>query len=134
MTATRERDILDLESRLTEATRQLDLEALDRLYADDIIFTGVTGVVCDKSSVMDEARRGKAERGAAPETRHFVASYDKDDIKVVVRGDAAVASYRFVVTVEHDGQQTKHGYRTTNVWIKRQATWQVVAGHTSAMS
>src|ERR1043165_1512159 len=93
-----EQEIFNLEAELGKATQHMDVDALDRFYADDIIFTGVTGVVCDKSALMSEARRGAAERRAAAQTKHFVASYDKDDVKVVLRGDSAVASYRFVVT------------------------------------
>ena len=72
-----EEQILAQEERLTSATQQLDLEALDRIYADDIMFTGVTGATCTKANLMDEARRGLAEREAAADTRHFVASYDE---------------------------------------------------------
>ena len=132
MTAPSEQDIRDLENALAHATRQIDLDALDHLYADDILFTGVTGALCGKSQLMDEARRGAAERRAAAETKHFVASYDKSDVKVISRPDTAVTNYRFVVTIEHDGARTQHAYRTTNVWMKRGARWQVVAGHTSA--
>ena len=132
MTTPSEQDIKDLEDRLAHATRQIDLDALDHLYADDIIFTGVTGAICGKSEIMDEARRGAAEHKAAAQTKHFVASYDKSDIKIISRPDTAVTNYKFVVTIEHDGAQTKHAYRTTNVWMKRGARWQVVVGHTSA--
>ena len=134
MTAPSEHDIRDLEDRLTHATRQLDLDALDQLYADDILFTGVTGAICGKPEIMDEARRGAAERQAAAQTKHFVASYDKSDVKVISRPETVVTNYKFVITIEHDGAQTKHAYRTTNVWMKRRARWQVVAGHTSAAS
>jgi ketosteroid isomerase-like protein len=127
------KDIVSQEEALALATRQLDLDTLDRLYANDILFTGVTGATCGKSSLMDEARRGKAERAAAADTKHFVASYDKDDVKVVRHGDMAVASYRFVVTIHNNGQDARRGYRTTNVWMKRAEGWQVVAGHTSSL-
>lgn len=133
MTATLEREILAQEERLTGATRELDLEALDRLYANDIMFTGVTGAICDKVSLMDEARRGVAERQAAAQTKHFVASFDKEDIRVVAHGDTAVTSYRFIVTIQRDGQETKRRYRTTNVWMKRAPGWQVIAGHTASL-
>lgn len=128
-----EQEILAQEDRLTQATRQLDLEELDRIYADDILFTGVMGVTCTKAGLMDEARRGLAERRAAADTKHFVASYDKSDIKVVAHGDTAVTSWRFVITIENNGQQTTQGYRTTNVWMKRQPGWQVIAGHTARL-
>jgi ketosteroid isomerase-like protein len=132
--ATTEQEILAHEDQLTQATRQLDLEVLDRIYADDILFTGVTGATCDKSSLMNEARRGRAERQAAAETQHFVASYDKADIKVVAHGDTAVTSWRFVITIRNNGQETTRIYRTTNVWMRRQPGWQVIAGHTSSLA
>jgi ketosteroid isomerase-like protein len=133
MSGTLEQDILMQEERLTLATRQFDLDALDRIYADDIMFTGVTGTTCGKSSLMDEARRGLAQREAAAETKHFVASFDKDDIKVVAHGDTAVTSYRFTVTIQNNGQETRRRFRTTNVWMKRQPGWQVMAGHTASL-
>ena len=133
MAGTTEQEILTQEDRLTQATRQLDLEALDRIYADDILFTGVTGSTCTKANLMDEARRGLAERQAAADTKHFVASYDKSDIKVVVHGDTAVTSWRFVITIENNGHQTTRAFRTTNVWIKRQPEWQVIAGHAASL-
>jgi len=134
MTRTTEQEILAQEDRLTQATRQLDLEALDRIYADDILFTGVTGATCTKANLMDEARRGVAERQAAGETKHYVATYDKADIKVVAHGDTAVTSWRFVITIENNGEQTSRAYRTTNVWMKRQPGWQVIAGHTASLA
>jgi ketosteroid isomerase-like protein len=133
MTSTLEKEILAQEERLTLATRALDLDALASIYADDIMFTGVTGASCDKSSLMDEARRGLAQRQAAAETKHFVASFEKDDIKVVVHGDTAVTSYRFVVTIQNNEQETKRRFRTTNVWMKRRPGWQVMAGHTASL-
>ena len=113
----------------------MDVDALDRIYADDIIFTGVTGAICDKASVMDEARRGVEERkkaAATPGTAAVVA-YDKDEIMTVRHGDTAVASFRFGVTIRHDGQEVTRRYRTTNVWMKRAAGWQVVAAHTASL-
>jgi ketosteroid isomerase-like protein len=131
MTDTIEPEILAQEEQLTLATRRIDLDALGRLYADDILFTGVNGAVCDKASLMSEARRGVAERQAAPETKHFVASYDKDDIRVVAHGDTAVTSYRFTITIRNGDKENRQTYRTTNVWLKRKDGWQVIVGHTA---
>jgi ketosteroid isomerase-like protein len=109
-------DIQALEDQLTLASRHIDLAALDRLYADDII---------------DEARRGIAERQKA--SGASAPSYEKDDLNVVVHGDTGVASYRVVVTFRHDGQDLVRRFRTTNVWMKRPAGWQVVAAHTATL-
>jgi len=135
MTGRIDTDIAAAEERLTEATRQVDVDALDRIYADDIMFTGVTGVICDKKAVMDEARRGVAERKAAAEKQSpVVVSYDKDDLRTVRHGATAVSSFRFSVTIRANGQQEiTRRYRSTNVWMKRAEQWQVVAAHTAAM-
>ena len=128
-------DILAEEGRLTEATRNADVEALDRIYADDIIFTGVTGAICGKSMVMDEARRGAAERKASvlrPQTASVVA-YDKDELMAVRYGDTGIASFRFGITIRSESNEVTRRYRTTNVWLKRSGMWQVVAAHTASL-
>ena len=51
-------------------------------------------------------------------------------LKVSAGSDSAVASYRFVVRIQADGIDVNRRYRTTNVWMKRQGRWQIVAAHT----
>ena len=135
MTAHIDREILAEEDRLTEATRDVDVATLDRIYADDIIFTGVTGAICDKAGIMDEARRGADERrtAAASPATPAVIGYDKDELMAVRHGDTGVASFRFAITIRNDGQEVIRRYRTTNVWMKRSSGWQVVAAHTAAL-
>jgi hypothetical protein len=73
-----------------------------------------------------------AERqGAAAAGKQVVTSYDKEDIKVLVHGDMAVMSYRFVIRIQTGGNDINRRYRTTNAWVKRQAGGQVVAAHTA---
>ena len=130
-----DQEILAEEERLTKATQTADVDALDRIYADDIIFTGVAGAICNKATVMDEARRGAAERkkAAANPGAPAVVAYDKDEIMTRRHGDTAVASFRFGITIRNDGQEVTRRYRTTNVWMKRAAGWQVVAAHTASL-
>ena len=131
MTGTAVQEIVALEDRLTQATRALDVDALDRIYADDIIMTSVLGEPCGKTVVLDEARRSVAQReSAATGGKPITSSYEKEDLKVSAVGDAAVASYRFVVRIQADGIDVNRRYRTTNVWMKRQGRWQIVAAHT----
>ena len=59
-------EILRQEEQLADAKRTLDLDAIDRIYADDLLLTGVLGEpTCSKTAVMDEVRRGIAERDGA---------------------------------------------------------------------
>ena len=127
-----EREILAQEEALTLATRTLNIDALDRVYADDILMTGVLGETCGKALLMDEARRGVAQReSAATAGKQFEGSYDKEDIKVVLLGDTVVTGCRFVVKMKGPGIDVHRRYRTTNVWAKRDGNWQIVAAHTA---
>ena len=51
-----EKEILNLEEQLTQTERRVDVEVLDRIYADDIMMTAPIGVCVDKLAVMDEIR------------------------------------------------------------------------------
>ena len=134
MLGTIEQEVLTQEENLTQAKRQLDVAAFDRIYADDLLFTGVTGEVCGKAALLSEAARGIAERdNAVAQGKKFSASIDKEDIKVVTHGDTAVASYRFVVQVQGEGMNIHRRYRTTNVWLKREGKWQVIGGHMASL-
>ena len=123
------------EQQLTDATRAIDIDALDRIYADDIIFTGVTGAICDKASVMDEAHRGRVERekAAANPGTPAVVDYQKDELRISRHGDTAVASFRFGITISAEGKGVLRRYRTTNVWVKQGGTWKVIGAHTAAL-
>lgn len=132
MSENMEQEILTQEENLTQATRKLDIEALDRIYADDILMTSVLGEPCNKSTVIGEAKRGVTEReSAAAAGKQIVGSSDKEDLKIVSHGDTAVASYRFVVKIKGQGIDVHRRYRTTNVWMKRQGRWQIIAAHTA---
>jgi len=124
-------EILEQEDRLATAKRTLDLDAIDRIYADDLLLTGVLGEpTCSKSAVLDEMRCGIAQRDAAKEQgTPFDARAENEDTKVVAWGDTAIANYRFVVTFKGPDLDLRRRYRTTNVWVKRDGRWQIVAAH-----
>jgi ketosteroid isomerase-like protein len=133
MTNTVEREIVAHEEQLTNASRALDFDTLDRLYAEDMMMTNVLGETCrGKEQLMDEARRGAAVRNqAAAAGKPITTAYAKEDLTVFALGDAAVAGYRFVVDITGNGIDIHRRYRTTNIWAKRDGRWQVVAAHTA---
>lgn len=131
MTTATEKDILHHEERLIQAKRALDLEALEAMYADDLLLSGVMGEpTCGKAAVLEEARRGAAERAQAVSSGQPISmSADNQDMKIIAHGDTAVANYRFVVTIKGPGMDIQRRYRQANVWLKRDGRWQIVAGH-----
>jgi ketosteroid isomerase-like protein len=124
-----EQDILRHEEQLADAKRALDVQVIDRLYADDLLLTGVMGEpTCSKAAVIDEIKRGIAERArAAASGQPVEVSTATEDMKVVAHGDTAIANYRFLVDIKGPTMDVRRRYRTTNVWMKRDGAWQIVA-------
>ena len=120
-----EKQILWLEEELTQTEMRVDVEALDRTYADDIMVTAPIGICVDKPAVMTEIRQA-AEKAV-------VGRYDQDDVKVRAYGDTAVSSYRMTSEATFEGTQIKRSLCITNVWMKRDGQWQIVARHTASL-
>ena len=120
-----EREILKLEEELTQIEMRLDIKALDRIYADDIMVTAPIGICVDKPAVMAEVHEA-AEKAV-------VGRYDKDDLKVRAYGDTAVSSYRMTAEATVEGEELKRQLCITNVWMKRDSSWQIVARHTASL-
>lgn len=120
-----EREIVKLEEELTQTEMRVDVEALGRIYADDIMVTAPIGICVDKPAVMAEIRQA-AEKA-------IVGRYDKDDLKVRAYGDTAVSSYRMSAEAMFEGMEIKRKLCITNVWMKRNDHWQIVARHTASL-
>ena len=72
------REILAQEEDLTQATRQLDIKAFNRIYSDDVLFTGATDTIAGKTEVIKEVKQAIRERdSAAAEGNHRGSDYRK---------------------------------------------------------
>lgn len=120
-----ENQILKLEEELTHTEMSVDVDVLDRIFADDIIVTAPIGMCVDKPAVMNEIREA-AEKAV-------IGRYDKEDLKVRAFGDTAVSSYRMFAEATFDGMEIKRQLCITNVWMKRNEQWQIVARHTASL-
>src|SRR2546428_6379027 len=118
-----EKEIRKLEEELTQTEMRVDVEALDRIYAEDIMVTAPIGICVDKPAVMTEIREA-AEKAV-------VGRYDKDDLKVRAYGDTAVTSYLMIAEATFEGIEIKRQLCITNVWLKRNGSWQIVSRHTA---
>ena len=120
-----EKDVTRMEDELTQTESRLDVDALDRIYADDIMVTAPIGVCVDKPAVMSEIRQAAAKA--------VIGKYDKTDLKVRAYGDTAVSSYCMAAEATFEGKEIKHQMCITNVWMKRNSHWQIVARHTASL-
>ena len=62
-----------------------------------------------------------------------IGRYDKEDLKVRAFGDTAVSNYRMTAEATFEGVEVKRQLCITNVWVKHNEQWQIVARHTSSL-
>src|SRR2546426_8551349 len=111
-----EKEIRKLEEELTQSEMRVDVAALDRIYADDIMVTAPIGICVDKPAVMAEVRAAAAKA--------VLGRYDKTDLKVRSYGNTGVSSYRMAAEATFEGMEIKRQLCITNVWMKRDGDWQ----------
>ena len=111
--------LLKLTDELTAVKMKRDLGALDRLLADNFVFTNPAGLFADKAAYVDGAKADTA-------VYESVINYDK-----VVRGygDAAIVAGYTIVKGRYDGHEIGGRFRFTNMFVKRQDRWQCIAIH-----
>lgn len=121
-----EREIIRLEEQLTNTEMRVDVDALDDVYANDIMVTAPIGLVVDKPAVMHEVREA-AQKAT-------IESYDKNDLKVRAYGDSvAMTSYVMKARARFEETEIDRQFCITNLWLKRDGRWQIAARHTAAL-
>ena len=101
-----------------------DTIALRRIYADDFIGIGPTGVVRNKAAVI------------ADFTTHALTyqSITTAEVRVRVYGNTAVETGRSTMVGRDKGKDVPRENRFTRVWVITDGRWQLVANHYSLMT
>lgn len=110
-----------LEAVWNEAHLQGNANALDSLWADDLIVTVPKMMVLTKAEAIGIMRSG----------RMTFTHYHTSDLRIRVYGDAAVVTGRLQRTRHRDGREVGDDWRFTKVYIRRANSWRVVAWHAS---
>jgi ketosteroid isomerase-like protein len=116
-------EIVALEARLRAAQLNGDVDVLDQLISDGLLFTGPDGSLATKSQDI-EAHRSGAVR---------FHSHEPQELRIRrVGADVAIAALLARLAVEVAGTLTTGTYRYTRVWQREEGTeWRVVGGHVS---
>ena len=117
--------IEDIEQRLAKAWVDRDRAAIDNILAAEWSVTDGSGQVLTKQQVMQEIF-GSTERRV---DRMVV-----DDVKVRVYGDVAVVTGRTQATGSYRGASASVVLRFTDVFVRRDGSWQAVASHGSTVA
>lgn len=115
--ASDEREIRALQHELNEALASGDTATLDRIWADDWVFTSAVGMVGTKAEIMENIRSGAL----------VYKPVANEDVQARMYGKAAVMTGRLTVEGTLMGQDIGGTFRYTDVFIKRGGRWQVVA-------
>ena len=101
-----------------------DTIALRRIYADDFLGIGPTGIVRNKADVI------------ADFTSHALTyqSITTAEVRVRVYGNTAVETGRSQMVGQDRGKVVPRENRFTRVWVMMNGRWQLVANHYSLMT
>jgi uncharacterized protein (TIGR02246 family) len=113
--------IRQLVSERDQAIQRGDLAAIDRIYADDYISTGALGTVRTKAQVIEDLKSGTLK----------IEAITSDEINVRAHGDTVIVTGRTTTKGQDRGQDISGQNRFTQVYMKRNGQWQIVAFHFS---
>ena len=114
-----EQVLIKLEREWAEALVKADGAALDRIQADDWVMTSWDGQTQTKAQSIEEIKSGVYQ----------AASVNLDNLKVRTFGDVAVVTLGQTEKSKYKGKESSGRYLYTDVWVKRNGKWQVVATH-----
>jgi ketosteroid isomerase-like protein len=114
------RSLMDLQQEWMDAWRRDDRPRLEEILAPEFTLTSArTDQLVDRASwlgMLDQVRN---------------ESFTYEDMRVAVFEDAAVVWSRLNQVATVDGKPWNATFMLTDVWIRRDGRWQVVARHSS---
>jgi ketosteroid isomerase-like protein len=113
-----EQTLMHTEQEINDAVVKGDTSAFEKYFADDSLFTDPGGMVMDKAQTIADFKSGNLK----------IESSKFEDMKVHVHGNAAVVTYGTTDKAAYKGKDISGNYRWTDVFVKRNGRWQIVAG------
>ena len=115
-----EEEIRGLDKEAGEAFLRGDIATLQHLFSDEYVVTNPFNRVVNKQEVLEALASGRI--------KHSV--YEREIEALRLYADTAVVMGREEVV---DGGETKKR-RYTEVWLRREGRWQVIARHANQIS
>jgi ketosteroid isomerase-like protein len=116
-----EAEIIEMERQLREAMLSGDVQQLEALIADDLLFVNPSGYMLTKAMDLEAHSSG-------------LLKFEKIDLleqQIRVLGEVAVS--RLALAGTYGGAPFAGDYRYTRVWHRTQQGWQIAAGQCGAM-
>jgi ketosteroid isomerase-like protein len=122
-TDTTDESLRSCETALRLAQLSSDVDALDGLVDDALVFTGPDGAIYGKQDDLDAHRQGMIR----------ITRLEPSEERVQRFGNIAVVSVRMEMAGTFQGAAFAGPFRYTRVWCARADGWRIVAGHVSAV-
>jgi ketosteroid isomerase-like protein len=119
-------EIVALEAELRRAQLEADVGTLDRLIADELLFTGPDGRLGTKAEDLAAHASGVLR----------FREHEPEELRVRAVGDTVrVVALRTRLIVEANGTPVSGTFSYTRVWAKELGgPWRIVAGQVSAVT
>lgn len=111
-------EIAMMEERLREAMLTSDVDTLDELIADDLVFVAFTGEIATKEDDLEMHRSGSLS----------INSLELRDCNLQDLGDSVVVVAEVGIDGTFQSQPASGDFRFVRVWNQRAEGWQIVAG------
>src|SRR6266496_4475851 len=122
--STSEQEVRQMIGKYRTALLQRDIATLEKIWADDYIFVNASGEVLTKAQRLANAKSGATTLDSINE---------EENITVRVYQNSALATSRVTIKGQYSGQPTSGQYRSTHVWVKGPAGWQLVSNQLTAL-
>jgi ketosteroid isomerase-like protein len=111
--------LVQIEHQWTDAAVKGDVAAFGRFIADEWILTYSDGTLVTKPMALADVKEGALK----------IESFRLDDVSVRLYGDTAIVIGMITEKSKFREQDTSGKRRFTDVFVKRDGSWQVVASH-----
>ena len=119
-----EQEVRQMIEKYRTAILRRDIAALEKIWADDYVFVNATGDVLTKAQRLANVKSGATTLESIKE---------EENITVRVYQNSAVATSRVTLKGQYGGQPISGQYRSTHVWVKGSAGWQLVSNQLTAL-
>ena len=109
--------VIDLDRQRMSAMAQKNIAALNKLIADDLVYTHSSARLDTKKSLIENMQSGKTVYTAVVPS----------DVQAQDYGDTVVLTGNARISVKSGGNAMNFGVRFTDVWVNKGGNWQMVA-------
>src|SRR5438067_6920813 len=118
---TTQEELLRRTQELYDAVAPGNQEPWKKYYADDCIFADEKGRLFDKAKLIADI---------TPLPAGYSGAIKVENVQSRVIGDTAILSYDANETETIFGQELHARYHTTDTWLRRNNSWQIIASQT----